>query len=58
MINDSLIVSVFEIKYGSRIVEAFRTFIRNGMVNCYWIVRVFGIIMCLGYNMVIGLYIF
>ena len=36
------IVSAFVMKYGFRIVKAFRIFIEKGMINDYWLESEFG----------------
>ena len=44
MIDDYWIVNVLKIKLGLNIIEAFRAFIGEGIVNDYWIVCVFVIV--------------
>ena len=41
-------------QYNFRVVKTFRIVIGKGMVNDYWTVCVYGIVVCLGYNMTIG----
>ena len=48
MTNDYRIVSVFEICYGFRKVDAFKIVIGKGMVTDYWIVFVFGVVIVFG----------